>query len=575
MYHPLSSLCIKCQQETVISLTSQPLRTIEAHTLRTNYIPSDVEASQILAIVEEEQREMDGLEEEAILLQCLLDRLETRKQALQANMARRRSSVSALRRFPTEIWGIIFEMVCSSENFSLSLDLRPYRKHKISMLPVTLSHVCSRWRAIIPNSSRLWSSINIHFRSLARRDTTLIETYLENSRGSPLTLRIERFIEGSSPSEWDGVVWKMLAKHFSRVERLLLSGDYIDMLEIPLASDISFPILKTFRGGPSENFHGALPWWQALHSATPLLRTATLNIIHPRATLPYHQLTTLILEDTHPGDLSDLTRILPDCLELEYLQIECVGPGWEGDNDFTPFEARSVRTLIVSESYKLDTDSPMLMQFLEVLTMPSLETFQLDCADHSRDAGWPESLLGMLGRCAGSLRNLSVHLWREGPLPIANDNRPLADLLRPLPKLTSFEFGMGWYTDSKEGRQQGGDHNFNTRLLQQLFVELGRSDRAQDLAPNLTKITILLSDITFDHPGLMNTILRTAALRSPFVASERWQALTNIRLIRMPGHTLTWPIGGNSYLVDLKGDVGKRIESLQREGAHVLIEELR
>ncbi|KAL0569142.1 hypothetical protein V5O48_012830 [Marasmius crinis-equi] len=565
MSQPL--LCAKCKQDTDFSLTNRPLRNIETHVLRTNYVPSDVEVIQIRCVLEEEQRDLELCQAEITRLQQMIYRLEAEKQALEEKIVQWRSPISTLRKCPSEIWEIIFEMFCKSKGYSLDIDHDSHRKPRVAMLPITLSHVCSFWRDIVTAFPRAWASINVRIWNLSQKDVDAIGIFLEKSQNSLLTIRVERFDEDPPPSNSDQAVWKLLGNHSSRVQHLILGGDHHDTFQSSFGSDVTFPMLETYTGAPF-NFDD-LHWWQAIHAA-PLLKTVTASTLHPRSTLPYHQLTTLILEDMNPGELLGLAHILPDCVELQHLSIECVCPETESLN-FTPFQACSVRTLLISESYKLDIDSSMLLDFLDALTMPSLETFRLDCTDLSTDSGWPASLLRMLDRCAGSLRTLSIWLSREG-ISMVNSDRHLRGLLERVSNLTTFEFGMGWHgtgSASRSRRQPGEDFEFNNFVVAELFVELGNPDHLQVLAPNLSTISIHLSDITFDYPrpDFLGAILQAATSRSP--------GLATIRLVRMPGHILRWPISGSSpsCRVLLPGDVQERIEELRKDGVKVSIEE--
>ncbi|KAL0571268.1 hypothetical protein V5O48_010698 [Marasmius crinis-equi] len=476
----------------------------------------------------------------------MLDRLEVGRQALKANMAKRNSPLSALRRVPAETWETIFDLVCSADD-SYSLAIDPHRA-VVTALPIALSHVCSLWRDIIANLPWAWSSINIVFcHTLSQNHISILEIFLERSRGYPLTLRIERSVDHCDlPSQFEEAGWKILANHLSRTQDLSLGGGYLcNLLEIPLVEnqDVLFPVLTTYASDPGR-LNETHPWWKALYAA-PLLRTVSSSILPDLSSLPYHQLTSLSLDLPESVMLGGLTHMLPACSALDVLVLKCVGPGLGVMDDFIPFESRSLRTLSIEDSSSVDVDSPILKGFLESSRLPSLEKFVLGCADLSVNEGWPPCLLEMLERCSASLRTFAIGLSRQW-YPVTNRYRTLAGSLERTPNLTFLEFKAGWYGELRDhrciyngssSRQPPQDLDFNNSLVTHLFQALGKPDRV--LVPNLSAISISVSDIVFDE--LWDAVFDTAMLRTPtnLTLSPFQRPLTSISLSHMPAHTLT------------------------------------
>ncbi|KAL0578521.1 hypothetical protein V5O48_003464 [Marasmius crinis-equi] len=556
-------------------MAGKPMRPIQTHMLRKDHIPSDTELSQTLGLMEE-RRDLELYQGEIVRLQQMMDSLEAGKSALKANIERRRSSISALRRTLAELWEIIFDLACSSRHYSLNIDKTTEQRPAIETAPATISHVCSRWRGIITGMPGVWSSLRINFDKLSQDGLATLGMFLENSRKHHLTLCIERFCQNHPLTIFDELAWKMLAKHLPRIQHLDISYvDELDMLENPLdAQEISFPNLETYSGGPNF-FDASHPWWQALHAA-PALKTARTSILHPLSIIPYSRVTTLELTDVAPAELADLGHVLAHCRELEFLSIESIAEGFVGPGGFDSVEMRSLRTLIIHESQKYDLYDHTLRQFFHSLTMPSLETFDLRCSDCSRDVAWPIHLLVILGRSSVSLRNLSICLARE---EIDRYNKSLPILLGTVPHLTFFQFGMAWYDPTLRSggrRKPGDDFDFNDSLVTQLFTKLGEPNGR--LTPNLTTIVISLSDISL-NAGLLDGVLEAAMSRSPTcLASQGFTSvvrhpLAKIRLTRIPCHTLRWPIGGHSCLVDLEDSILDKVVALERDGLKVSFEE--
>ncbi|KAF9258304.1 hypothetical protein L218DRAFT_1080464, partial [Marasmius fiardii PR-910] len=99
----------------------------------------------------------------------------------------------SLSRLPVEIWERIFHFTClSSRGRRVSLEIeRRYSKLAVVMTPLTLTHVCPRWRYIVTRSSGLWTSITVELSAgYPQGGTKLVKAFLEKSMPRPLNLEI-------------------------------------------------------------------------------------------------------------------------------------------------------------------------------------------------------------------------------------------------------------------------------------------------------------------------------------------------------------------------------------------------
>ncbi|KAL0569938.1 hypothetical protein V5O48_012022 [Marasmius crinis-equi] len=596
--------CQKCQQET--SLYSKPVHSIDPQLLRTDYVPSDAEASETVKYVEEEEYELARVKRVIVGLRWELDRLEKRERALVDNLARRHSINSPQRRVPAEVWRIIFGMVCSTSGYSFEIDNEGNTTPRLFViLPVTIGHVCSRWRDIVHAYPRLWSSISVNFCYLRTGSLNILNLFLKYSRHDPLTIRIKRPFGYLSDREKEA--WRAVASHFWRAEHLVVDIECFDILSVTVDHQISFPNLVTYEGDVPEFGVTDPSWGEAIRDATKLKAMVTISVQRP-STLPYQQLSSLtILNVPHPS-LEMLTRILSSCQNLEFLSIACVVSG-QGQAPLYPvqsMEMPKLRTLIINghgtfDEIDLQTrfmtellrmDSPMLTSFLDSLTAPSLETFELQCPDFSPTAEWPPALMGMLQRSSKTLNKLSLRL--AACINSPNRNRVMSTLLEQVPNLTCFEVDMVFSPAGGGLRDAGDDSDWNNWIVKDLFWKLGRPDRFPNLAPNLTTISFRMTDLVLSDSDIqthlkvyqthdvLDTVLRAAAWRSPVSIARRdvpsgRQPLTSIRIVRILCHEVGWPpmkADAETRPVPLRSHFLENIQSLEKDGVKVVVQEV-
>ncbi|KAK1218742.1 hypothetical protein PQX77_018567 [Marasmius sp. AFHP31] len=257
------------------NVNSQPLlRAIDPHFLRFSSALSDREISEMKVLLEQEQEDMKWFEEEIDRVGRLLESLRAGKKALETNIEKRRSIVSSLWKLPTEVWELIFDSVCQSVHHgtaTLVIDYTIYggkveaTEEPLSVIPITLSHVCSHWRYVILGCPRLWSAIFFAFENIPKHAHNLLLTFLENPKGYPLDLYIDL---GALTTVPDTTCREALMQHLSRCTQLSVIGQtYAKLLAMNPTPEVSFLNLIYFHSDTAdEAIHPNNWFWNALGS---------------------------------------------------------------------------------------------------------------------------------------------------------------------------------------------------------------------------------------------------------------------------------------------------------------------
>ncbi|KAG7086095.1 hypothetical protein E1B28_003610 [Marasmius oreades] len=514
--------CERCQ--TAVDL----LHPIDPEVLHSNYVPSETEVTF-------------GLQE---LNQCEAKITDLRRQLEQLEVRRLhcRSIVSAHRRVPVEIWEIIIILACSSDKNGYSLIIENRSKNNLVKVPITLSHVCSRWRTIVVGFPSLWSSISINFDSkLPMGSQNLLETFLTNSADCPLDIRIVTKQLLCDWSENRLSTLKNLTCHFPRCNRLsiytydntLFNG--FQGLHLTFHNLLSLRLAFQFGRLERDN-----PVWHALLRSTSKLTKATILVNdpwYPRNLLPYQQLTTLTTSITAFGrrSVGDLLRALEACNNLRSLTLLAV------QRDIRDYSLEiasrhvvmpSLQTLVIRIKCCMeDTECGLLRIFLLSLVVPNVSSFELRsscscCKDpySSRTTWQAPSLLTMLQQTSTSLQHMSLNLTA---VHIRDAWEPLSSVLKATPHLTHFEIGGGQVVVHDYGDHRRGWDTFTVTSSITALTDTSRNT----LLPNLECLTI--HHITMKSEDMCQ-ILALAASRSPsrFSAVDGIQhPLTKLRIV--------------------------------------------
>ncbi|KAG7086085.1 hypothetical protein E1B28_003600 [Marasmius oreades] len=417
-----------------------------------------------------------------------------------------------LLRVPVELWERIFGFVCislSRDRHSLEIKIRPTTKFSygysvITITPIILTHVCSRWRRIATRCPRLWSSIAVHLREgYLKGGTNLVETFLE--RSMPRLLDLDIVLEKSMwQSESATATWEVLKYHFSRSERLFLDAEKnidpdplisFEELDIPFNNLVYFRIHRRW-GFPPGGGRGELethkPLWRALCRA-PRLTRVNIDWVYPLALFPWRQLTVVTIQDIFGRDFEELLKVLEVSENLHTLKLGIILA--DGLNT-RRVKIPSLRTFSIFRN--TDLDNSVTNAFFASFVMPSLSSFEFWCSwPPATELDWPASLLDMLQESSATLRIISLFINSEEE-PIEWPSLSL--LLSTTPHLTEFHL-----TDV--GEHEGTDLGsifWNKLVIPFLSDFRNTSDKV--ILPELTHLILTDLEATSDRIELIASV---------------------------------------------------------------------
>ncbi|KAG7093267.1 hypothetical protein E1B28_006950 [Marasmius oreades] len=467
-------LCQRCHDVVALPNGIRPFHTIEPRFLRSDYVPSDIEISQLTDVI---------------------------------------------RRVPAEIWEMNFSTLCLSLcEYSLDDDCEDY---PLLGLPATIiSQVCSHWRIIAKGFPKLWSSINVNLSNPPYNVGLPLEVYFSNSGDYPLKLRIQ----SDGPilkSSWGLYLWESLSRHIHRSRELIMAMDAnrADIEFLPPVPRLTFPNLESYREECPPPDELAWPWfWQAIQKSTKLAVVSTFFV---NRAIPFSQLTTWEIRCIHRfKDVDDFLDVARSCKALQSLTLSG-SRKLPGTGDNLPVVVRevnlpSLRNLSIC-TYQ---DHYWLPSIFGSLVMPSLETRSFrHCAWHL-----PSALVDMVRRSSISLKQIRLTLM-EGWRANSSGDPLLLDMLQAVPKLTSFELTLGGVATTKIRHYTTFVEEMASALLSKF------KDKSRDFLPQLEYFSLELPCVTLNMQ-LVERILEVAAARqrAPHPFSE-------FRLVRITDGT--------------------------------------
>ncbi|KAJ7845364.1 hypothetical protein B0H14DRAFT_3868041 [Mycena olivaceomarginata] len=174
------------------SLTESPF----ADRLNTNYIPSDSEIAEILALLADPADELARVEARIEEMEIALGQLKELRASLKTPIDAHRALISPLKRIPQDVLLAIFSSCLPSEHNAL---IDP------AEAPLLLGRICGHWRDVVYTTPTLWSSIHIPCLDYIRAPPNMIsglertvEAWLERSSACPLSVSV--FDESNYPS---------------------------------------------------------------------------------------------------------------------------------------------------------------------------------------------------------------------------------------------------------------------------------------------------------------------------------------------------------------------------------------
>ncbi|KAK7024020.1 F-box domain-containing protein [Favolaschia claudopus] len=304
----------------------------------------------MLAAHEAERRRLDQLNSQIPRLERLLVLLHRERRALKYRVDAYQYPVVTL---PTELVVEIFM------NF-----LPPYPEcppHFGIESPVTLTHICSRWREIALATPRLWRAVQLH-RALMPRDLDAI--WLDRSGSYPLAIELDTRFWGvrTNPPPGSGEILSAISLYRNRWEYLDLSFCHVEapILEGPM------PILRQVKV-VTPDFQGTLDFRDA-----PLLDSASCDVITVNVVaFPWTQLTSLHLFEIafyHAYyEIKKAFNLVYCNLDLNTMddqdEVSDLGPRIE---------------LPHLKALRMQPDSRTKMDYLDIFTLPALSHLDID-----------------------------------------------------------------------------------------------------------------------------------------------------------------------------------------------------
>ncbi|KAJ6615630.1 hypothetical protein B0H10DRAFT_57672 [Mycena sp. CBHHK59/15] len=258
--------------------------------------------------------------------------------------------------------------------------------------PMSLLNVCRKWRSIALATPALWTTFVVNLDRLRLSSAAAgdfekhLETWCSRARSLPLSLSfVGHVTKKIGTDRLSGTITPYLSK--VRFLKLEITVDDFFKLRVSKAS-----LLQTLNLGAGKVYNkseGPEPGAVTVSESFPVLRTLILNegTIPPHRSIPWHQLTTLIVtEDLSIDDCLQVLRWAPSLVECEFRTYATED---EDDTAYPVSHARLTSLLL--------GDCAHLLLFL---TLPALRVLQLQDMDDETDA----CVVPFLARSAPPLR---------------------------------------------------------------------------------------------------------------------------------------------------------------------------
>ncbi|KAI3604370.1 hypothetical protein WG66_008129 [Moniliophthora roreri] len=374
---PPVQLCIQCQHSypsasPIIRKAGQYLQENPA-----NHVPLDHEKPYLKEAMQETLAEIEQCNSELGRLGEIVRQLEERRECLVEVANRLNGMVkTTIRQLPPELLSRIFFMARDEGN----------KGWLTCRVPLTLNHVCSRWRALVHSEPGLWCIIDVKFRVEDDQDSAdrLLEFTkfcLEKSQPKPINVTIktpEDLYDSDDDSEVDDhylywAVWTVLLANCSRWKVADLVLRYDDQMAFAELAEgrMDFPILESlnmcFRDGVGS-IETIISVPRVSHMC--LVRTED-GCIKP---VNLDGLTQLTMEDYH---IDDLLCALQDSPNLSNVELK----------GFTARHRQSFNLPVTSQMKSLQVELHSNGgDIFEQLTLPSVT--MLEVTDPPRGRFW-------------------------------------------------------------------------------------------------------------------------------------------------------------------------------------------
>ncbi|ESK90983.1 hypothetical protein Moror_16381 [Moniliophthora roreri MCA 2997] len=429
------SLCSKCNNTFNLS-ESHTYPPVSINDFRSNIVPSAEDHARISKIIGDEERELARYNQEITRLRRIVDQLELERSTLQMRITHRRSFISSRRKLPSELWSVIFDLACGTEEYSLVID------HNSSVrvaLPSVFSQVSIQWRGIMGSLPHLWSSISIDFSRLKPGINVLLEQYLQNAADFPLTAQMR--YNGPYDCQYmlpnSLAALQLLFRNIARCKALDIVNhhDAKLMARAPVPSTtVSFPLMQSIKMY-STSYEENPRFWDNVRTAPRLTHAAIIGLSLVRF-LPLERLVSLDIQIvTHSEPILDVLR---GCSSLQTLNMTGLG--------------RSLNIVPAGQVVRMPSLQSLSLGFmgftndlenlLRALTLPSLNSLKL-LSTYEWDAVF--QVVPPLLPFSRSLAKVSINL---GHMRLPRGS--MVQIFRAFSHLTDFEICYSGETDSED-----------------------------------------------------------------------------------------------------------------------------
>ncbi|KAK7041713.1 hypothetical protein VNI00_009002 [Paramarasmius palmivorus] len=463
-----TTLCDRCNNEFISNVVHPA---IDTDRLQSDSVPSDAEHSQALTSLEAEERDLACYEEELARLYRIVHKLETEKSALQKRIFERRSWTSAIRKFPHEIWRLIFEEACLSHSYTLDIPSTSASR-RITTLPLIFSRVSSQWRGILYGYPQLWSAISVDILKPTKEADRLVQCFLQrsgtchlklnigDSTGGIMDHRLEKYL-----GRYGCSILQRLMEALPRCQELTLGigGNIFGSVTSLMTCHASFVSLQKLE--MNVDIEQDVDWfWDLVQDATKLqhISIPPRNVwpeLGTNTKIPYHQLTSIHFRNP-------LKSVVLHALRHYWNDSF----SWDVDAGALPVLAHNLQSLYLDSSQVSHLRTLFTSITLPAITSITIEDlFGLDVGDI-----WEAlpALSDMLERSRASLKSIALRFAGRG-IPMVG----LLNILRLSPEVTSLEVSLA-YDDGNSG------------FLGNLLSELTIHDTTVSLAPKLERLCI-------------------------------------------------------------------------------------
>ncbi|KII95967.1 hypothetical protein PLICRDRAFT_234417 [Plicaturopsis crispa FD-325 SS-3] len=269
--------------------------------LETNDVPSPAD----IPLIQEDTRQIEArayaVDAEIARLREIIARCKRVRRTLRKRLDSNRGSVSALRRFPSELLSHIL-IECLPDDVS-----------DIHAAVLRLGSVCRRWWAVALSTPQLWTSVYPGNRSARFASANV---WIQRSGSLPLSLVYRH--------KYSPEIVPLIVFYASRWGRLELKMPNIPA-DLREGVTEGFPSLRSLSldiDDKLSNFDGDMPMWDLTTSPKlhEVLYSSYSDAMQSMG-LPWGQLTHLTLENQAQPTCLDILAAAPNLVECNFLHI--------------------------------------------------------------------------------------------------------------------------------------------------------------------------------------------------------------------------------------------------------------